>query len=127
MIPYAGLDHVQVAMPPGSEPAARAFYGDALGLPEVPKPPEMARRGGCWFQCGPQQIHLGAEPAFTPARKAHPALRLADEAGYAALLARLAARGITVTHDAEMEPAVRRCFVADPWGNRVELLVAAGA
>jgi catechol 2,3-dioxygenase-like lactoylglutathione lyase family enzyme len=126
MIAYAGLDHMQVAAPLGGELAARAFYGEALGLPEVPKPDEMAKRGGCWFQCGAQQIHVGVEAGFTPAKKAHPALRLADEASYAALLAQLEARGIAVRHDHEMEPAVKRFFVADPFGNRVELLVVAG-
>ena len=123
MIAYAGLDHVQVAAPPGGEAEARAFWGGALGLPEVPKPPEMAKRGGCWFQCGPQQIHVGVEAGFTPAHKAHPALRLADEAGYEALVARLGERGIPVKHDRELEPAVRRFFTEDPWGNRVEILV----
>jgi catechol 2,3-dioxygenase-like lactoylglutathione lyase family enzyme len=126
MIAYAGLDHVQVAAPRGCEPEARAFYGGALGLPEVPKPEDMAKRGGCWFQCGGQQVHVGVEAEFAPARKAHPALRLADEASYAALLAQLEAAGVAVKHDREMEPRVRRCFVADPWGNRVELVVAAG-
>jgi len=126
MISYAGLDHVQLAAPTGCEAEARAFWGEALGLPEVPKPPEMARRGGCWFQCGAQQIHVGVEAKFTPALKAHPAIRLADEPSYEALVARLSARGIAVTHDREMEPAVRRFFAADPWGNRVELLVVVG-
>jgi catechol 2,3-dioxygenase-like lactoylglutathione lyase family enzyme len=126
MIAYAGLDHVLVTAPRGGEAAARAFYGEALGLPEVPKPAEMAKRGGCWFQCGAQQIHVGVEAGFTPAKKAHPALRLADEASYAALVAQLEARGIAVKHDHEMEPAVKRFFVADPFGNRVEVLVASG-
>jgi len=122
MITYAGLDHVQVAAPSGCEAAARAFYGEALGLPEVAKPAEMARRGGCWFQCGAQQIHVGVEIDFTPAKKAHPALRLADAVSYAALVARLADRGVAVKHDGEMEPEVKRLFATDPWGNRVELL-----
>jgi catechol 2,3-dioxygenase-like lactoylglutathione lyase family enzyme len=127
MIAYTGLDHVQVAAPRGSEAQARAFYGEALGLPEVPKPADMAKRGGCWFQCGGQQVHVGVEDGFTPAKKAHPALRLADEASYTALVAQLEARGVAMKHDREMEPRVRRCFVDDPWGNRVELLVAVNA
>lgn len=126
MIDYAGLDHVQVAAPPGCEAAARAFYGEALGLREVPKPADMATRGGCWFQCGEQQVHVGAEAGFAPAKKAHPALRLADAASYAALVAQLEVRGIAVKHDTVMEPTVKRLFVADPWGNRVELLVTMG-
>jgi catechol 2,3-dioxygenase-like lactoylglutathione lyase family enzyme len=123
MITYAGLDHVQVAAPPGCEAAARAFYGDLCGMPEVPKPAEMAKRGGCWFQCGAQQIHVGAEADFRAAKKAHPAIRLADRASYEALSARLAAAGHGVKHDREMEPAVERFFTSDPWGNRVELVL----
>jgi catechol 2,3-dioxygenase-like lactoylglutathione lyase family enzyme len=126
MIAYTGLDHIQVAAPRGCEEAARAFYGEALGMPEVPKPPDMARRGGCWFQCGAQQIHVGVEDGFVAAKKAHPAVRLADEASYAAVLRRLEARGALVKHDREMEPeGVRRFFVSDPWGNRLELVLKA--
>ena len=71
-----GIDHVQLAMPAGPEAEARAgaFYTDLLGLPRVPKPPELAARGGCWFELGPAQVHLGVEEDFRPARKAHPAL-----------------------------------------------------
>lgn len=121
-IAFAGIDHVQVAAPPGCEEAARAFYVEALGLVEVPKPPSMAARGGCWFQCGAQQIHVGVEADFRPAKKAHPALRLADRASFAALLARLAAKGVAVKHDGEIR-GVDRFFAADPWGNRLELVV----
>jgi catechol 2,3-dioxygenase-like lactoylglutathione lyase family enzyme len=122
-IRYHGLDHVQVAAPPGCEAAARAFYGALLGMTELPKPPELALRGGCWFQCGAQQIHVGAEADFRAAKKAHPAILLADAESYAALVARLEQHGVSVQHDHEMEPAVRRFFVADPWGNRIEMLL----
>ena len=124
MITYAGLDHVQLAAPAGCEAAARAFYGELLGLPEVPKPADMAKRGGCWFQCGGQQIHLGVETEFTPARKAHPAIRLADRESFEALEARLAARGVEVKRNREMEAmGVERFFVSDPWENRIELVL----
>jgi hypothetical protein len=69
-----GLDHVLLAMPPGGEDAARAFFAGVLGLPEVPKPATLASRGGCWFECGAQQLHLGVAADFAPAHKAHPAL-----------------------------------------------------
>ena len=72
------LDHVQLAMPAGGEGLARAFYGGALGIPEVPKPPELAKRGGCWFERGELKIHLGVEREFHPARKAHPGLQVED-------------------------------------------------
>ena len=120
------LDHVQLAAPSGCEPAAREFYGGLLGLVELDKPAALSARGGVWFALAGGQLHIGVQDPFTPATKAHPALRLADLASYAALLAQLEAAGVAVKHDREMEPRVRRCLVADPWGNRVELVVAAG-
>jgi len=91
--PFSTIDHVQLAMPPGEEDRARAFYVGLLGLMEVPKPTELAKRGGCWFGCGTVQIHLGVETDFRPARKAHPALRCVD---YDGLIARLKVAGVTV-------------------------------
>lgn len=70
----AGIHHVQVAVPPGSERAARAFYGGVLGLEEIPKPPHLAARGGVWFRCGGLELHLGVEEPFRPAHKAHVAV-----------------------------------------------------
>lgn len=124
MIAFVGVDHVQLAAPPDGEAEARAFYGGLLGLEEIVKPPALAARGGCWFQCGAQQIHIGIEAEFRAAKKAHPALRLADRAGFDALLARLSARGVAIKRDDEEIPGVTaRFFIADPWGNRLELLV----
>jgi catechol 2,3-dioxygenase-like lactoylglutathione lyase family enzyme len=122
-IRYHGLDHVQIAAPIGGEAEARRFFGEICGMTELPKPPEMAKRGGCWFACGAQQIHIGVEADFRAAKKAHPAIRLADEASFLALAERLAAHGVAVKHDTEMEPEVRRFFAADPWGNRLELVL----
>jgi catechol 2,3-dioxygenase-like lactoylglutathione lyase family enzyme len=116
-VSVVGLDHVQIAAPPGCEPAARRFYGELLGMRELEKPAPLRARGGAWFACGGQQLHIGVEPAFAPARKAHPALAVAD---IDRLAARLAAAGIEVTWDDAL-PGVRRCYVADPWGNRLEL------
>src|SRR5689334_7085123 len=124
MISFLGVDHVQLAAPPEHEAEARAFYGGLLGLEEIVKPPALAARGGCWFQCGAQQIHIGIETEFRAAKKAHPALRLADHASFEALLARLSARGVATRRDEEEIPGVTaRFFIADPWGNRLELLV----
>jgi catechol 2,3-dioxygenase-like lactoylglutathione lyase family enzyme len=113
-----GIDHVQLAAPPGCEADARRFFGDALGLEEVEKPEPLRPRGGVWFRCGTQQLHIGVEQEFAPARKAHPAFQVAD---YEALLERLRAAGIEATPD-ESVPGLRRSFVSDPWGNRIELL-----
>jgi catechol 2,3-dioxygenase-like lactoylglutathione lyase family enzyme len=118
--PFAAIDHVQLAMPAGGEDRARAFYSGLLGMDEVAKPPELAKRGGCWFASGAVQIHLGIEAEFRPARKAHPALRCLD---YDGLLARLQAAGLDVQRDDSI-PGVRRCHISDPFGNRIELICA---
>lgn len=112
------LDHVQLAMPAGGEERARAFYCGVLELPEKPKPPELAARGGCWFEAGPVKIHLGVEQDFRPSAKAHPGLMVDDLDG---LLARCRERGFHAT-EPELIEAMRRAFVRDPFGNRIELM-----
>lgn len=113
-----GLDHVQLAMPPGQEDAARRFYCDLLGLAEVPKPVNLAARGGVWFQGGSLRLHLGVETDFRPARKAHPALLVEN---LPALVAHLGRNGIGIVTD-EPLAGYNRAYVADPFGNRIELL-----
>jgi len=113
-----GIDHVQLAMPPGREDEARAFYTGLLGIPEVAKPPELARRGGAWFENGAVKVHLGVEADFRPARKAHPALLVRDLRG---LVGRLREAGAAIAED-EPLPGYDRVFTADPFGNRLELL-----
>lgn len=113
-----GVDHVQIAMPAGGEDAARRFYGDVLGLEEVPKPAALAGRGGAWFRSGGVQLHLGVEADFRPARKAHPALRVE---GLTALIVRCVDAGFPVERDVPL-PGLDRVQVADPFGNRIELI-----
>jgi ribosomal-protein-serine acetyltransferase len=115
-----GLDHVQVAAPVGGEAEARAFYGDLLGLPELEKPAALRARGGVWFACGAQQLHVGTLDEFAPARKAHPALRVRG-LDLDSLADRLTAAGTVVQWD-DAIPDVRRFYAGDPWGNRIELL-----
>ncbi len=122
-IAFHGIDHVQIAAPPGAETAAQRFFGELLGLAEVPKPAPLAARGGLWFQCGAQQIHIGIEKEFRPARKAHVALRLRDEAALHALRERLSAGGIATREDREIED-LARFFADDPWGNRLEFVAS---
>jgi catechol 2,3-dioxygenase-like lactoylglutathione lyase family enzyme len=113
------LDHVQLAMPPGTEDRAEAFYSGLLGIPRVPKPPALARRGGAWFEDGAGlRLHLGVEEGFRPARKAHPALVVE---GLDELLDRLARAGVGHT-EGDGQPGVRRVHVEDPFGNRIELV-----
>lgn len=112
-----GFDHVQLAIPPGQEDAARAFYAELLQMTEVSKPAALAGRGGCWFRSGNAVLHLGVEEPFTPARKAHPAFLVDDLDG---LQQRLGTAGYEcVRSDGEIE-GVRRFHVGDVFGNRVE-------
>jgi catechol 2,3-dioxygenase-like lactoylglutathione lyase family enzyme len=112
------LDHVQLAMPPGGEDRAREFYHGLLGIPEIPKPADMAQRGGCWFERGALKVHLGVEQEFRPARKAHPGFIVSD---LPALVTRCRAAGYALTEDQSL-PGYGRVFVHDPFGNRIELM-----
>ena len=112
------IDHVQLAMPAGREAEARAFYDGVLGIPEAPKPANLAKRGGCWFVRGGLKIHLGVEADFRPAKKAHPALLVDD---LAALRVVLEAAGVRIATDEPLE-GYDRVYVDDPFGNRIELM-----
>ena len=112
-----GLDHVQIAIPEGGEDRARTFYGGLLGMDEVPKPATLSPKG-CWFASGRVQIHLGVDPAFRPATKAHAALLVDDLAG---LRERLTAAGCAVRDDKPIA-GYARVFTEDPFGNRIELM-----
>jgi catechol 2,3-dioxygenase-like lactoylglutathione lyase family enzyme len=112
------LHHVQLAMPPGEEDAAVKFYADVLGLAQVDKPPQLAPRGGVWFRRGPLEVHLGVEEQFQPAHKAHPAF-LVD--GLDALRGRIEEAGYRVVDSVQLEGYLR-CYVRDPFGNRIELV-----
>ena len=111
------LHHIQLAMPEGGEDAARRFYGGVLGLTEVAKPEALAGRGGVWFEGRSLRLHLGVETPFVPAHKAHPAFRVADPA---ALRFHFDAVGIEARPDIDL-PGLRRLYVSDPFGNRIEL------
>jgi catechol 2,3-dioxygenase-like lactoylglutathione lyase family enzyme len=117
---FVALDHVQLAMPAGTEAerAAEAFYQGVLGLDRVAKPPALAVRGGCWFRSTAVEVHLGVEPDFRAARKAHPAFRVH---GLDALVDRIQGSGHRFRWDEEL-PGVRRGYVDDPFGNRIELI-----
>jgi catechol 2,3-dioxygenase-like lactoylglutathione lyase family enzyme len=112
------VHHVQLAMPPGGEDRARGFYMGVLGMEEIAKPPQLAKRGGCWFRGGDLEIHLGVEEPFSPARKAHPGIAVDD---LAELQGRLEAAGYDATADALL-PGFKRIYTSDPFGNRIELL-----
>jgi catechol 2,3-dioxygenase-like lactoylglutathione lyase family enzyme len=111
------LDHVQLAMPSGREADAVGFYEGVLGIPQVPKPPHLAVRGGCWFERGELKVHVGVEADFRPATKAHPAF-IVD--GLDALVAAVRSAGLHA--DDEPLDGYHRAYVEDPFGNRIELM-----
>ena len=120
----AGIHHVQIAAPPGSEEEARRFFGGVLGLKELPKPEPLAARGGAWFACGGGvELHIGIAQDFVPAAKAHPAFAVDGSERLTALAARLGGAGIGVVWD-EAAPGVSRFYATDPWGNRLEFITS---
>lgn len=117
---YYGLDHVQLAAPEGCETEARNFFNHILGWTEIPKPEELKKRGGVGFQCGSHQVHIGVQKDFTPATKAHPAFHVQNLAELRAFLHR---NNLQVIDDeARADEGVRRFYLNDPFGNRLEFL-----
>ena len=110
------LDHIQIAIPADSEDVARAFWSGKIGLSEIPKPLALRPRGGCWFQLGQHELHLGVENPFTPSKKAHPGFLTSDLQG-------LAEKLDDVLWDTAIEGRAR-FFTTDPFGNRLEFIQA---
>jgi catechol 2,3-dioxygenase-like lactoylglutathione lyase family enzyme len=117
--PFTRFDHVQLAIPAGAEERARSFYIGVLGFEELAKPPHLAQRGGLWLRSGSVDLHLGVDPRFHAAHKAHPALRCRD---YGALLESLRDRGVEFVEDSHPIGKAPHCYVYDPFGNRIELI-----
>ncbi|MER2089573.1 MAG: VOC family protein [Sporosarcina sp.] len=113
-----GIDHIQIAAPPSSEDAARNFYGELLGMREIPKPENLKARGGCWFQCGSQEVHIGIQQDFIPAKKAHPGFTVN---ALEQLKLRLEEAQYTISEEPPIEGR-SRFFTHDPFGNRIEFL-----
>lgn len=118
-MPILAIDHVQIAMPAGEEELARAFYVGVLGFSEIPRPAELAKRGGVWFHSEAVHLHLGVETDFKPARKAHPAFIVSD---LEALLARVREAGLETDTSQPQVDGTRRSHIFDPFGNRIELM-----
>ena len=113
------IDHVQLAMPTGAEEKARAFFVNILGFTEIPKPAELARRGGAWFQSEAVQLHIGVESDFHPVRKAHPAFLVDD---LDALISKAQSAGYETDTTQPPLDGYKRAHVFDPFGNRIELM-----
>jgi len=118
MVQLVGLDHIQLAMPPGGEGQARQFYQELLGLREIAKPEPLTARGGCWFEGENIALHMGVEPGFKPSKKAHPCFRVVD---LDACRDALEAAGVATRLDISV-PNARRFHATDPFGNRLEFL-----
>lgn len=116
-----GIHHVAIAAPAGCEPQARDFYSGLLGLPEIDKPAALRARGGVWFACCEQQLHIGVTDRFLAAEKAHPAFEVSDLQALEQLAEKLVVAGMPVRFEQDIE-GFRRLHTADPWGNRLELL-----
>ena len=113
------IDHVQLAMPAGEEEKARVFYINVLGFTEIPKPPELAKRGGAWFQSGNVQLHLGVDSDFRSARKAHPAFIVDD---LNAIVEKVQRAGYEWDESQPHLDGYKRAHIYDPFGNRIELM-----
>jgi catechol 2,3-dioxygenase-like lactoylglutathione lyase family enzyme len=112
------IDHVQLAMPLGEEDRARKFYSEMLGIPEVPKPTHLAKRGGAWFESGSLKVHLGVQGDFQPTMKAHVAF---ETVGLNDLIGCCQLAGYRVVDDEPLEGYVR-VYIYDPFGNRLEFM-----
>jgi len=115
---FLGIDHIQIAAPQGSEEIACNFFGEILKLKQIPKPKNLAKRGGVWFELGNKQLHIGIQQDFIPAKKAHPAFEIKE---LEALRDRLISKGIDVVEDEPLEGA-KRFYASDPFGNRLEFI-----
>ena len=114
-----GIHHAQITIPKGAEDKAREFYCRILGLKEIPKPAELAGRGGFWLEVGDRQLHIGTEDGVDPSNsKAHVAYRVDDLEQWRA---RLSDRKIEVSDGIQI-PGSRRFEFRDPFGNRIEFL-----
>jgi catechol 2,3-dioxygenase-like lactoylglutathione lyase family enzyme len=117
---FLGVDHVQLAAPEGCEVEARNFFVDLLGWEEIPKPEPLRKRGGCWFQCGTHQVHIGVQKDFVPATKAHPAFHVEDIDTLRDYL--LHEKVNVIDDDVRADEGVKRFYISDPFGNRIEFL-----
>jgi catechol 2,3-dioxygenase-like lactoylglutathione lyase family enzyme len=114
-----GLHHVQIPIPPGSEPQAREFYCGLLGIPEAEKPEPLRARGGLWLQLGDRQVHIGADPNPPPAAsRSHVAYEVTDLAQWKSTMT---AHGFE-WRDTETVNGLIRAETRDPFGNRIEFL-----
>lgn len=113
------IDHVQLAIPKDSEPAARKFYTGVLGLQEIEKPASLKPNGGVWFNAGDIELHLGVEENLIQGKKkAHTAFIVE---GLNRIRVHLIQNGVDIKVEAEI-PGRKRLSFYDPFGNRIEFV-----
>ena len=117
---FQSYHHIQIAIPARSEVIARTFYVETLGFEEVRKPAALIKNGGLWLRSGKVELHLGIDPDFIPARKAHPALQVKDLDTFLSGLT----KGIKYPERHKDIPGLERIFLFDPFGNRIEIIAS---
>ncbi|MEO8665522.1 MAG: VOC family protein [Ignavibacteria bacterium] len=116
-IKYIRLDHVQLCIPKGKEDEARKFYSGILGLKEIPKPAELIKNGGLWFEITDIQLHIGTEDEVNNSKR-HPAFEIEDMSHTGKYLEE---KGIEIKEEIQI-PGQNRFSFKDPFGNRIEFL-----
>lgn len=111
----AQIDHCSVIITDVGR--SRRFYGEVLGLREIPKPRTFDFTV-VWYDLGTQHLHLllKAQPDTISAR--HVALRVPD-----AVAARtyFRTKAVAISETTPI-PGADRFFIADPDGNRIEII-----
>lgn len=124
MVQIKRLQHTSVPMPPGGNALARAFYGEALGMREIPKPSTLSNNL-VWFAANDNgdEVHVFQEENMGPnSAEQHLCLEVDD---LEAFRARLAEHGF----DPQTPETIRnrpRLFVRDPFENLIELVEIRG-
>ena len=117
------LQHVSIPRPPGSEAQTRAFYGDLLGLPEIPAPNSLEATEVIWFRLGDDaELHCFREEPLEDTSNRHLCLVVEDLPG---LRQKLSEAGYQ-PYDVEVIPGRPRFFCRDPFGNIIEFTTIQG-
>ena len=113
----ARLQHVSIPRPPGSDAETRAFFGNLLGLVEIPPPDSLANMDVLWFKAGDDaELHVFVEEPLGDPSNRHFCLVVDD---VQALRRKLTEAGYE-PYDVEVIPGRPRFFCRDPFGNIIE-------
>lgn len=114
-LPVTHIDHCSVIVT--NVAASRHFYGELLGLREIPAP-KTFDFVALWFDLGGTYLHLLLKPERDTVSPRHFCLHVSD---IAAARAHVAAKGIRIDETVKI-PGADRFFIRDPDGNRIEVL-----